>query len=337
MKVLKWMKDYIGNKFYPYTHTDAVLIGDEEESNNTLTNELNKINSKINSSIQVDWDETDNTKESYIKNKPMSLPANGGNADTLDGKHANDFTDNNHFENHLSSNTSHQELFNTKLDIESASNLIKNISNDPDTGTITITRMDDTTFTIHIPKTLVFQSATFDETTNEIVITWSDNSQSRIPVDGLINIYTGSISETIQISISEDNTISAIIKEDSINRNLLSPDLQGDIQSAIDHLSHTQSHIPDGGDVGQVVGMTDGGIGWVASSGSSSLDNYVTKAEMNAALSTKIDQEAEKELISSSEKAKLSALPNIIFSDTIPTSLDANTICFVYETEEGTS
>lgn len=309
MKTTQWIKDYSDNKFYPYTHTDAVLVGNEEESKRNLTDELNQINNRL----------------------------NNANADLLDGKHAADFASSNAFEDHLTSIDAHQELFNAKLDMESASNLIKDIASNPDAGIITATRMDDTTFTIHIPKTLVFQSAVFDGATDEIVITWSDSSQSRIPVDGLIDVYTGSISETIQISISEENTISAIIKEGSINRNLLSPDLQEDIQSAIDHLSHTQSHIPDGGDVGQVVGMTDGGIGWVASSGSSSLDNYVTKAEMNAALSTKIDQEAEKELISSSEKAKLSALPNIIFSDTIPTSLDANTICFVYETEEGTS
>ena len=49
------------------------------------------INAKDNT--QADWDESDSTKKSYIKNKPTSLPANGGDADTLDGKHANDFTD----------------------------------------------------------------------------------------------------------------------------------------------------------------------------------------------------------------------------------------------------
>ena len=280
MNTLKWMKDYPGNKFYPYTHTDAVLVGNDEENLRNLTDELNQINNKITESVsgtQSDWNETDETSPSYIKNKPTSLPADGGNSDTLDGKHANDF-----------------------INIEEANILIKDLSNDPDSGIITVTRMDNTTFAINIPKTLVFQSALFDEEANEIVITWSDNSQSRIPVDGLINIYTGSISETIQISISEDNTISAIIKEGSINRNLLSPDLQGNIQSAIDHLSHTQGHIPDGGNVGQVVGMTDGGIGWVMPQPSdntptkmSQLENdcnYISESVLANALAEKIDK-----------------------------------------------
>ena len=41
--------------------------------------------------VQSDWNETDTTSDAYILNKPTSLPANGGNADTLDGKHASDF------------------------------------------------------------------------------------------------------------------------------------------------------------------------------------------------------------------------------------------------------
>lgn len=272
MKTAQWIKDYSGNKFYPYTHTDAVLVGNEEESKRNLTDELNQINNRL----------------------------NNANADLLDGKHAADFASSNAFEDHLTSIDAHQELFNAKLDMESASNLIKDIASNPDAGIITATRMDDTTFTIHIPKTLVFQSAVFDGATDEIVITWSDSSQSRIPVDGLIDVYTGSISETIQISISEENTISAIIKEGSINRNLLSPDLQGDIQSAIDHLSHTQSHITDGGDVGQIVGMTDGGIGWVMPQLSdntptkmSQLENdcnYISESVLANALAEKIDK-----------------------------------------------
>lgn len=41
--------------------------------------------------VQSDWKETDTTSDAYIKNKPVSLPADGGNADTLDGKGANVF------------------------------------------------------------------------------------------------------------------------------------------------------------------------------------------------------------------------------------------------------
>lgn len=35
--------------------------------------------------VQPDWNVTDTTDDAYIKNKPSSLPANGGNADTVGG------------------------------------------------------------------------------------------------------------------------------------------------------------------------------------------------------------------------------------------------------------
>ncbi len=203
MNTLKWMKDYPGNKFYPYTHTDAVLVGNDEENLRNLTDELNQINNKITESVsgtQSDWNETDETSPSYIKNKPTAL-----------------------------------------------------------------------------------------------------------------------------------------LSEGSIDQSLLSSDLQANIQSSAEHLSNTQIHIPNGGDVGQVIGMTANGVEWVDSDRSNPNDNYATKAEMNIALSTKVDKEEGKELISNDEKTKLSNLPNITFSNTIPTSLSENTICFVYETEEGTS
>lgn len=44
--------------------------------------------------VQSDWNETDTTSDAYILNKPIALPANGGNADTLDGLHANEIASN---------------------------------------------------------------------------------------------------------------------------------------------------------------------------------------------------------------------------------------------------
>ena len=44
--------------------------------------------------VQSDWNETDTTSDAYILNKPTSLPANGGNADTLDSLHASSFAQN---------------------------------------------------------------------------------------------------------------------------------------------------------------------------------------------------------------------------------------------------
>lgn len=88
-----WIVNRLKERIYPYTHADAVIMDDED---NRLAATIDVINEKINSieevsAVQSDWNENGSSNPSYIKNKPTSLPANGGNADTLDDKHANDF------------------------------------------------------------------------------------------------------------------------------------------------------------------------------------------------------------------------------------------------------
>ena len=46
-------------------------------------------NAQVN--VQSDWNEEDTESDAYIKNKPTALPADGGNSDTVDGKHASEF------------------------------------------------------------------------------------------------------------------------------------------------------------------------------------------------------------------------------------------------------
>jgi hypothetical protein len=41
--------------------------------------------------VQADWSQSDATADSYIKNKPTTMTADGGNADTLNNKQASDF------------------------------------------------------------------------------------------------------------------------------------------------------------------------------------------------------------------------------------------------------
>lgn len=52
---------------------------------------LDGIQTGAESNVQSDWNITATNSDAYIKNKPTSFPANGGNADTVDGKHASEF------------------------------------------------------------------------------------------------------------------------------------------------------------------------------------------------------------------------------------------------------
>lgn len=64
-------------------------IDGKDLSTNDYTNidkeKLSTIAEGAEVNVQSDWNETDTTSDAYIKNKPTSLPANGGNADTVNG------------------------------------------------------------------------------------------------------------------------------------------------------------------------------------------------------------------------------------------------------------
>ena len=55
---------------------------------------LDGIENNAEANVQSDWNIADENSDAFIKNKPESLPANGGNADTLDGFHAKEITSN---------------------------------------------------------------------------------------------------------------------------------------------------------------------------------------------------------------------------------------------------
>ena len=107
-----YLKDSDGNKFYPYAHANAtfdengIKVGtrlDNIESNvsnvslditehvndndkhftKTEREKLSNISEGADVNVQSDWNEADTTSDAFIKNKPTSLPANGGNADTV--------------------------------------------------------------------------------------------------------------------------------------------------------------------------------------------------------------------------------------------------------------
>lgn len=254
-----YLKNYLKNKLYPYTHSDGVFTDENETT--TLTETLNEINSKINNTtgLQSDWNESDITSGSYIKNKPSSLPANGGNADTLDGKSSDKFVEKNDYNQHL----------------EEMNLLLKESTFDTTTGVLSFTRLNGSTISLDIPKSLIFNSAEFNERTNEIIITWSDNSISRIPCEGLVDVYTGSENDVIQITV-ENNNIAAVIKNDSINRTLLSPEIKTDLTNAQTHMVDNTKHLPEGASNGKILGVVSDNYAWVdmPDNGNSGTTNY---------------------------------------------------------------
>lgn len=90
-----------GDVLYPHTAADVVFMEDGSTVEQSIKN------------IDVSWDGISSKPESFPPNPhthsksqitdfPTSLPANGGNADTVDGKHASDFLN--------KTQTTHQEV-----------------------------------------------------------------------------------------------------------------------------------------------------------------------------------------------------------------------------------
>lgn len=112
-------------------------------------------------------------------------------------------------------------------------------------------------------------------------------------------------------------------------------------------------HVPTGGNVGQVLGriyqenpQTDPEYAWINQTGSD-IDipknvseflndiGYQTEQDVLEMVKNKVDKQTGLGLsennYTDAEKEKLSGIPKIIYSTAIPTELEENTICFVYE------
>lgn len=104
-----WIVNKLKERIYPYTHADAVIMDDDGTKLPVVIEEINERIDNIGEigAVQSDWSQTSPTNPSFIKNKPTSLPANGGNADTLDNKHVSDFASTSDFNTHVEDTTVH--------------------------------------------------------------------------------------------------------------------------------------------------------------------------------------------------------------------------------------
>lgn len=107
----------------------------------------------------------------------------------------------------------------------------KDISYDENTATFIFTRHDNTTFTVDLPLEQTVKNGRYDDITNELVLVLVSNQEIRIPVSGLIDVYTGMESATIQVVINANNEITCNIKSGSISKTLLTTELQEEINA----------------------------------------------------------------------------------------------------------
>ena len=132
---------------------------------------------------------------------------------------------------HKISKTGNYEDLNNK---PNTTQYFKDVSIDNDTGIFTFTRGDNSTKTIDTLLEKVVTNFTYNESTQSLELTLDDGSVKSVPMTAFIDDYTGSDGDIITISISNNNVISATIKDGSISLSKLTASAQNTINNKVD-------------------------------------------------------------------------------------------------------
>ena len=105
-------------------------------------------------------------------------------------------------------------------------NAITQVIVNDETGVFTFTRQNGTSFSVDTLLEKVVVNFTYNETTQELELTLEDGTVKKIPMTAFIDDYFGTDGDIITIDVSNDNKISATIKNGSIGIDKLNSDLE---------------------------------------------------------------------------------------------------------------
>ena len=93
---------------------------------------------------------------------------------------------------------------------------------DQDTMTITISKYGVAEAqVISLPKDNFVSSGAYDAETKSLVLTMKNGSTVSIPAASLIDVYTGESTDTVTVTVSSDNKITAVVNIDPVEGNAL--------------------------------------------------------------------------------------------------------------------
>lgn len=99
---------------------------------------------------------------------------------------------------------------------------------DGGTGNITLKDKDGTQLSqVNIPLDNFVKEGRYDSDTKEIVLVMQNANEVRIPAAALVDIYTGGTTDNVTVAVSEGNEITATVKIDPAEGNLLTSSADG--------------------------------------------------------------------------------------------------------------
>lgn len=127
--------------------------------------------------------------------------------------------------------------------ITSISNRVKpaivNVSHNENTGEFTFTRDNGTSFVVDTLLEKVVTNFTYNENAKNLELVLEDGSIKAIPMTAFIDDYSGTDGDAVTVSISNDNKISAVIKNGTITKEHLSET----VQSTLDEVGSNSGKI----------------------------------------------------------------------------------------------
>jgi len=111
---------------------------------------------------------------------------------------------------------------------------VKDVEFDTDTGILTLTRRDNSIVNVNLAARTLAENLglTYDPVTKELIITQDGEPPVTIPVVDLIQAYTGSNGDNIQIVVRSGNVIDAILKDGTVTKEQLTPAVQATLAKA---------------------------------------------------------------------------------------------------------
>jgi len=101
---------------------------------------------------------------------------------------------------------------------------VKSVDYDETNGDLTFTMQDNSELTLNVFVENFIKSITYDATEKELVVTRPDNSSFKVPLEDLVDIYTGFDGSHIQTTIATGNVIKSILKAGTITDDEIASD-----------------------------------------------------------------------------------------------------------------
>lgn len=117
----------------------------------------------------------------------------------------------------------HKVLIDERVTKAEAQTFVKDVAYNNETCVFTFTLYNDSKVEIDLPLEMTVKDGRYEEATKELVLVLLSGVEIRIPVVDLVDIYTGTENDQVQVTVSKGNVIEAILKADSIDEKFLTP------------------------------------------------------------------------------------------------------------------